>query len=228
MFRPLAAAALLLAPAGAWAQEAPPAAAGRVIGGGVPSADESTNAAAVPSPWSAAGPTAAVLGLIGVAAFAWKKTGRRGVAPAGPCEVLAKVRLEPRATVFVVRVGTRALVVGGGADGLRTLSEVADPAEAAALFAACRPAPPAGLTAAFTDRKPGNAGNAPNAGRESFRTLFGRAAGDAAPEPAPPAPEAGGEPAAPGRPVSQAVSAAERRLAARLRPAPPASLSEAA
>ena len=205
MFRPLAAAAVLLAAPAAWGQgvvqadggesanTAPARPAPLRIGGGVPvPAGDEPAADRLASPWSAAGPLAAVLVLFAVAAVAWKKTaGRRGPGVAGPCEVLAKVRLEPRATVFVVRVGGRALVVGGGADGLRTLSEIADPAEAAALFDACR--------------KPPAADAAGNAGRESFRVLFNQGATE--PEPA----------AAENRPP---VSAAERRLAERLRPAP--------
>ena len=185
---------LLIAPAAAWGQDvaigagAPPPLR---IGGGVPDRTETEAARGGAAPWGAAGALAVVLGLFAVGAKVYSNNaGCRRVAGDGPCEALAKLRLEPRATVHVVRIGRRVLVVGSGADGLRTLSEIADPVEADALAAACRA---------------GSAGPGRNAGRDSFRTMFGRTAADA---PAA-SPTEGPE-----------VSAAERRLAARLRPAP--------
>ena len=201
MTRPFAAAVLLLAPAAAWGGDGPaaPARPALRIGGGVPNAPSGeAGVARTPSPWGAAGPLALVLGLFAAAATVYSKTaGKRRAAGGGACEVLSKLRLEPRATVHVVRVGRRVLVVGSGADGLRTLSEIADPAEADALAAACRAGAPAAPAAA---------------GRDSFRTLFGRAAQSPPPAAAPPISTQKADP--------PDVSAAERRLAARLRPAP--------
>ena len=233
MFRPLLAAAafaLLAGPAGA--RPAPPlptfeadaaAVAGDTdpieparpaplrIGGGGARLGEPATAAAEPrgtSAWGVAGALALVLGLFAAAA---KGLGRSrfagGSAAAGPCEALARVKLEPRASVHLVRVGRRVVLVGSAADGLTALCEIADPAEADALVAACR----AGSAAAA---------GAGNAGRDSFRTLFGRAAARGE-EPA------GGEETVPFAPPDDSDqsdrepdrSAAERRLAARLRPA---------
>ena len=216
MFRPLAAAALLLAgAAGLPAQELPPpvgvvstnevpAAAPLKIGGGGARLGEPAGAAAEPrgsSVWGVAGSLALVLGLFAACAKWFGGSKLRGaVAGGGPCEVLSRVKLEPRASVHLLRVGSRVLVVGSAADGLSSLGEIDDPVEAEALIAACRAESGGTAAASF--------------GRESFRTLFGRAAAASSDGTEPPA-------TVPLRaePAADPTSAAERRLAARLRPA---------
>jgi len=53
-------------------------------------------------------------------------------------EVLGRRSLEPRATVHLVRFGSRVLLLGIGTDGIRTLSEIDDPAEVESLTVACQ------------------------------------------------------------------------------------------
>lgn len=218
MFRPLLAAALLTlaagpaaarqattdpyaAPATAEATAPAPARAPlKIGGGGVRIGEDPADAprtAGGSSVWGVAGALALVLGLFaaGVKWFGGTKLAA-AAAGGGPCEVLAKVKLEARASMHVVRVGGRVVLVGSSGDGLTALGEIDDPVEAEALAAACRVAPAGGLR-----RAGGEA-------RESFRTVFGRAAA---------------RPAAPSAAASlgaeRDVSDAERRLAARLRPA---------
>ncbi|QDT17628.1 FliO/MopB family protein [Alienimonas californiensis] len=153
------------------------------------------------SAWGVAGALALVLGLFAAAAK-WFGGSRLTAAAAGggTCEVLARVKLEPRASMHVVRIGGRVILVGSAADGLTALGEIDDPVEAEALAAACRVQAPRTLRRAGVGR---------DAGRESFRTLFGRAAARVASGPEPSTVE----------PREPDVSDAERRLAARLRPA---------
>ena len=70
--------------------------------------------------------------LAAVCALAWwvlRWAARRGVgrSPAGIVTVLDRVALDPRRTLFVVRVGGKALLLGGGDGGLSVLTEL-DPA----------------------------------------------------------------------------------------------------
>ncbi len=175
------------------------------IGGGGDRLGEPTDNAAPASTgssmWRTAGALALVLGLIAAAAKWFGKTRAAGGAVGGgTCEVLARVKLEPRASMHVVRIGGRVILVGSAADGLTALGEIDDPAEADALAAACRAERTGGLRRSAAT---------PALGRDSFRTLFGRAAA----QPAAPVDSASPEPREPDR------SDAERRLAARLRPA---------
>ena len=231
MFRPLLAAALLTLSAGsADARQAPglpaaparpvaratadlppedvrPASAGRAplkIGGGgvrLGGAAEAAPPSRGSSPWGVLGALALVLGLFAAAAK-WFGGSRlaAGAVGGGACEVLARVKLEPRASMHVVRVGGRVLLIGSAADGLTALGEIDDPVEAEALAASCRTTWPGVLP---------RGSSLGNAGRESFRTLFGRAAAGGAAAPEAPAEE----------PRESNFSDAERRLAARLRPA---------
>ena len=225
MFRPLLAAALLAlaaGPAGARQLEAEPAGAfaepsvaagapsgsGRAplkIGGGGVRVGESQADRPEPrgsSAWGVAGALALVLGLFAAGAkwFGGSKLAG-GPAGGGACEVLARVKLEPRASMHVVRVGGRVVLIGSAADGLTSLGEIDDPVEAEVLAASCR---------ADADRsRPRPAA----AAQESFRTVFGRAAARSSESADPntlPMPAAAPE---------SGPSAAERRLAARLRPA---------
>jgi flagellar protein FliO/FliZ len=70
--------------------------------------------------------------LAAVCALAWwvlRWAARRGVgrSPAGVVTVLDRVALDPRRTLFVVRVGGKVLLLGGGDGGLSVLTEI-DPA----------------------------------------------------------------------------------------------------
>ncbi|MFH5803812.1 FliO/MopB family protein [Alienimonas sp. DA493] len=179
------------------------------IGGGGVRLGEGADSAPEPrgtSAWGVAGALALVLGLFAAAAK-WFGGSRLTAAAAGggSCEVLARVKLEPRASMHVVRIGGRVILVGSAADGLTALGEIDDPVEAEALAAACRVETPGRLR---------RVGERAIPERESFRTLFGRAAARVAAG-------AGVEPPAPAprEPREPDVSDAERRLAARLRPA---------
>ena len=73
-----------------------------------------------------------LLTLGAVCALAWwvlRWAARRGVgrSPAGVITVVDRVALDPRRTLFVVRVGTKALLLGGSDSSLAVLSEL-DPA----------------------------------------------------------------------------------------------------
>ncbi len=70
--------------------------------------------------------------LAAVCALAWwvlRWAARRGVGrgPAGVITVVDRVALDPRRTLFVVRVGAKALLLGGSDGSLSVLSEL-DPA----------------------------------------------------------------------------------------------------
>ena len=85
------------------------------------------------------------LGLIVGALFlvgrGMKKFGFRP-APSLPLEafeLLGQKTIEPRLTVHLVRCGSRVLVLGTGTDGIRTLSEIDDPAEVERITEACLP-----------------------------------------------------------------------------------------
>ena len=144
------------------------------------------------SGWGTLWATLGVLGLVVVAARVWKTVQpHRASATTGPLETLARVRVEGRQSVQLVRVGGRILVLGVAADGLTPLSEITEPDEVATLTAACRGTAP-------EDR----AGT--SASRESFRVRFGRTAED-------------GEPPLRTPPPPRGESPAERRLAERLR-----------
>lgn len=70
--------------------------------------------------------------LAAVCALAWwtlRWAARRGVgrSPSGVITVLDRVALDPRRTLFVVRVGAKVLLLGGGDGGLSVLTEL-DPA----------------------------------------------------------------------------------------------------
>lgn len=60
-----------------------------------------------------------------------------GLAPAA-VDLLGSCPITPHTALHVVRVGERLLVLGSGSDGLRTLMEVSDRAEAAHLMHLCR------------------------------------------------------------------------------------------
>ena len=59
--------------------------------------------------------------------------------PVEAFEILGRRVLEPKVSVHLVKCGTRVLLLGVGADGVRTLSEIDDPAEVQQLTALCQP-----------------------------------------------------------------------------------------
>ncbi len=72
-----------------------------------------------------------------------KRSGFRG-APSLPLEafeVLGRRILEPKMSVHLVKCGSRVLLLGVGEGGIRTLSEIDDPAEVEQLTAACQSSP---------------------------------------------------------------------------------------
>ena len=110
------------------------------------------------SPWKTFGALAFVLALIIVGAKLWKKHGPGMAAglPAEAIDVLGKRHLDSRQSIHLVRVGSRILVLGSSAEGLRTLAEVTDPVEVDYLAGLCQ--------------QSNSAGNA----AQSFRALFNR------------------------------------------------------
>lgn len=91
--------------------------------------------------------------LAGLAGLAWlglrwlqRGSSRHpGGLPNAAVELIGTRPITPTTAVHLVRVGSRLLVLGGGADGLRTLSEISDPEEVARVEQLCQaPDPIAG------------------------------------------------------------------------------------
>lgn len=83
----------------------------------------------------------AVVVLIGLGgARLWKTHGPKptAAAPREAIEVLGRCRIEPRQSVYLVRLGSRILVLGSGGGELSTLSEVTDAVEVDLITAQCR------------------------------------------------------------------------------------------
>jgi flagellar biogenesis protein FliO len=79
---------------------------------------------------------AAVIGLIFLARAMLRRLGGMKSLPAGKkglVDVLEKKNLSPLHHLYLVRMGSR-LLLGTGPEGVATLAEVTDPAEAAALL----------------------------------------------------------------------------------------------
>jgi hypothetical protein len=79
--------------------------------------------------------------MIILGARLWKKHGplSRAGLPAEAVEVLGRRMLDPRQSIYLVRLGSRILVLGATPSGLSTLSEVTDPLEVDLLAGSCRP-----------------------------------------------------------------------------------------
>jgi flagellar biogenesis protein FliO len=118
--------------------------------------------------WGSLASLAAVLGMIVLGARLWKKhgpLGRPGL-PGEALEVLGRRILDPRQSIYLVRLGSRILVLGATPAGLSTLSEITDPVEVDVLAGLCRPP--------VEERPPG--------ARQSFAALFsGHAAAPGSP-----------------------------------------------
>lgn len=81
-----------------------------------------------------------IIGLILVVAKLWLKHGPIVSAglPSEVIEVLGKRNIDARQSIHLVRMGSRILVLGSSAEGLRTLSELTDPVEVDFIAGACR------------------------------------------------------------------------------------------
>jgi len=77
---------------------------------------------------------AMVVALIFLARYLLRRLGSRGAAGgARPIEIVARVSLSARQQLVLVRLGGRLLLLGAGTDGIRTLTEITDPAAVAEL-----------------------------------------------------------------------------------------------
>jgi flagellar protein FliO/FliZ len=100
-----------------------------------------------PSPSLGAALAQTLITLGAVCALAWwvlRWAARRGVgrSPAGIISVVDRVALDPRRSLFVVRVGAKVLLLGGSDGGLSLLSEL-DPATVPEVPSPEPKAPPA-------------------------------------------------------------------------------------
>ncbi|MBT4866875.1 MAG: FliO/MopB family protein [Planctomycetaceae bacterium] len=120
-------------------------------------ADKNGRSSVGQSAWKTFGTLAAIIGLIVVGARFWKKHGPKltGGLPVEAIDVLGKRSVDARQSIVLVRLGSRILVLGSTANGLRTLSEVTDPVEVDYLAGLCHQ----------RDAESGVA--------QSFRSLFG-------------------------------------------------------
>ena len=148
-----------MAPAPGHARQLPPRAITPRAGGEADAAGpDVVRGRAGGSWWGSLASLAAVLGMIVLGARLWKKHGplARAGLPAEALEVLGRRVLDPRQSIYLVRLGSRILVLGATPAGLSTLSEITDPAEVDVLAGSCRPP--------VEDRPPGT--------RPSFAALF--------------------------------------------------------
>ncbi|HEY5313577.1 MAG TPA: flagellar biosynthetic protein FliO [Pirellulales bacterium] len=94
---------------------------------------------------------AMVVGLFLLAAWLLRKslpsTGR--TLPTDVVEVLGRVSLAPRQPAQLVRIGQKLILISISSAGVRTLTEITDPAEVDRLAGMCRQADPQSSTAAF-------------------------------------------------------------------------------
>ena len=83
-----------------------------------------------------------------------KRNGFQGSAalPVEAFELLGRRQIEPKVAVHLVKCGNRILVLGVGADGIRTLSEICDPSEIQQLTDACQSSPKDESRTATSDR----------------------------------------------------------------------------
>lgn len=92
------------------------------------------------SPWSIGGPLVLILIVVGAGATLWKRHGV-GVVPGIPrdaVEVLGRRPLDPRTTLWLVRLGSKILVFGVSPAGISTLTEVSDAVEVDLLAGLCK------------------------------------------------------------------------------------------
>jgi len=118
----------------------PPAPLRRLTPRGETPAGDSVKRSGPVSTGSVLSALAVVVLLILGGARLWKKHGPKpqAVAPREAIEVLGRCRIESRQTVYLVRLGSRVLVLGSSGGELSTLSEVTDAVEVDLITAQCR------------------------------------------------------------------------------------------
>jgi len=102
--------------------------------------ESNTRVAQTGSLWRTIGALLVVLTLFLAGAKLWRKqipVANIGL-PTEAIEILGRKSIEPRLFVYLIRCGSRILVVGSSADGLQTLAEVTDPVEVDYLAGVCR------------------------------------------------------------------------------------------
>jgi len=78
---------------------------------------------------------AIVVGLIVALGWLVKRLGGgKGLGGAGALKLVARANLSPKHQMFLVRMGSRLVLIGAGPQGLATLSEITDAEEAAQLL----------------------------------------------------------------------------------------------
>lgn len=102
-----------------------------------------------------------VVALIFAARWALKKrqAGLGSVGGQQVVEVLNRTAVSARQSVLILRVGKRILVVGAGADGMSTLTEISDAEEISAILGAVEQAKSNSLTGGFVRMLQGLQGN---------------------------------------------------------------------
>jgi flagellar biogenesis protein FliO len=124
----------------------------------LPGQTTKTQTAQTGSVWRTIGALLVVLALFLLGAKLWRQhipVANIGL-PTEAIEILGRKPIEPRLSVYLIRCGSRILVVGSSADGMQTLAEVTDPVEVDYLAGICR----------RSDQENGFA--------QSLRTLFNR------------------------------------------------------
>ncbi len=96
----------------------------------------------VPSAGGVLSALALVAVLFAGAAKVWKKHGPTlpGALPREAAEVLGRCRIEPRQSLYLVRLGSRILVVGSSGGSLSPVAEITDPVEVDLIAGRCRTA----------------------------------------------------------------------------------------
>lgn len=121
-------------------EAAPPAALRRLTPRGETSQADSSGRSRMPSSGSALAALAVVVLLFFGAARLWKTHGPKlpTPAPREAIEVLGRCRIESRQSVYLVRLGSRVLVLGSSGGELSALSDITDPVEVDLITAQCR------------------------------------------------------------------------------------------
>lgn len=112
----------------------------RITPRGETSATETIGRSNLPSAGSSLSALAVVVLLIFAAARLWKAHGPKlpGAVPQDAAEVLGRCRIEPRQSLYLIRLGSRILVVGSSGGELSALSEITDPVEVDLITGRCR------------------------------------------------------------------------------------------
>lgn len=90
--------------------------------------------------WTTFGTLAAmIVGILIIARLAKRKTGLRSqTIPTEAMEILGRKTVDPQNGIYLVRCGSRILMLGASDNGLRTLCEINDPLEIDYLSGMCR------------------------------------------------------------------------------------------